>query len=200
MQEKPLHLANPFDAAYLGVETADTEASARITIRVPKRWLDMASQFSQDPRLPFNNSTSSVFRAAVIRYLHELATANEEAEMMLYLQAAGQLRHAAFKRNVEFESRRHITSFETALTEAVRKKRPHVVNDTLSELKQIVERTRSATWQADLELIIAGSAPIRQAGEYLIQAWGGGSEDEKQHTLYWRVWLEYLERVLYGTQ
>lgn len=200
LESQPLHLTNPFEAAYLGIETADTEASARITIRVPKRWLDMASQFSQDPRLPFNNATSAVFRAAIIRYLHELATANDQAEMMLYLQAASQLRHAAFKRNVEFESRRHIASFETALSEAARKKRPHVINDTLTEIRQIVERTRSETWRTDLELIIAGSEPIKRAARYLIDTWALSTDEaEERAARLWGEWLAHLEGALYGS-
>ncbi len=199
MPEQRPDLINPFDAAYLGLEYGDEPSTSRITIRLPKRWLEMATQFAQDPRLPFNHSISAVMRAAVMRYLYELASDHGEAEIMMYLQSANQLRHAAFKQSVEFESKRHIVSFESALGTAVKRKRLAALNDTLAELRAMIDRTHSDEWRGDLEIIVAGSEPIKRALRFLIGEWAKSPQEANQRRAQeWQHWLTHLEGVLYG--
>ena len=199
MTEQRPDLINPFDAAYLGLELGEEPSTSRVTVRLPKRWLEMATQFAQDPRLPFNHSISAVMRAAVIRYLYELSSDHGEAEMMMYLQSANQLRYAAFKESVEFESKRHITAFESTLGVAVKRKRLATINDTLAELRAMIDRARSDEWRGDLEIIVAGSEPIKRALRFLIGEWAKDlQEPNRRRAQEWQHWLTHLEGVLYG--
>lgn len=192
---------NPFDFAYLGAEPLLEEGRVRaISVRIPERWIDIARQFANDARLPYNHNTSSLYRAGIIKYLMELAGTLHESEVMQYMQSLDQLKHNAQRQVMAQEFEQSIGHFEYGLVRDMRLRRLRGVYEILRDLQTFINTSTSEQFRTDGAFIVSKRPVVLAAVKFIVDAWSKaeGEYERRAAEGLWQWWQEL--QALYGGQ
>lgn len=190
---------NPFDYAYLGQDTPEDPVTAQISLRLPKRLLEIAAMFAADTRLPFDHNMSAVLRAGIMKYLWELSAQHDTGDLAVYLQSMARLRRNAFAYRLQYEIDRHIGFYAAALNNAMKRGKTAAVHEILDELRIMYNTAPAPEWRTDFGYALATSKPVQEAVAFLVDKWSfSKSHNEASFAREWFDWWEKLQTILAG--